>query len=153
MPEARPYSPTEEKVGSIFIHYVAKLNTLLYRMSGGKIFGKWLRGAPIGLLVYKGRKSGRTMTTPLLYLRDGDKIVVVASKGGMSHHPLWYVNLVAVPECEFEIGSDKRPYRARTAGAEERARYWTPLVAMYPDYDDYQARTDRQIPVVVLEPR
>ena len=153
MPEPRPFSPTEEKVGSFFIHYVAKLNTLLYRVSGGKIFGKWLRGAPIGLLTYRGRKSGRTMTTPLLYLRDGDKILIVASKGGMSHHPLWYVNLVAVPECEFEIGSEKRAYRARTATPEERKAYWTPLVAMYPDYADYQARTDREIPVVVLEPR
>jgi F420H(2)-dependent quinone reductase len=153
MPEAKPFSPTEEKLGSFFIHYVAKLNTLLYRVSGGKIFGTWLRGAPIGLLTYRGRKSGRTMTTPLLYLRDGDKILIVASKGGMSHHPLWYVNLVAEPECEFEIGSDKRAYRARTASPDERKAYWTPLVAMYRDYADYQARTEREIPVVVLEPR
>ena len=153
MAEPRPYTPTEEKLGSLFIGFFSKVNTFLYRLSGGKILGTWLRGAPIGLLTYKGRKSGRTMTAPLLYLRDGDKIVIVASKGGMSHHPLWYVNLVAQPECEFEIGREKRPYRARTASAEERARYWTPLVAMYPDYDDYQARTERQIPVVVLEPR
>ena len=153
MPTGKPFTPTEERLGSIFIHYVAKLNTLLYRLTGGKVFGTWLRGAPIGLLVYKGRKSGRELTTPLLYLRDGDKILIVASKGGMSKHPLWYENLVAVPECEFEIGSERRAYRARTANAEERKAYWTPLVAMYRDYADYQARTDREIPVVILEPR
>ena len=153
MPTGKPFTPTEEKFGSIVIHYVAKLNTLLYRASGGKIFGTWLRGAPIGLLVYKGRKSGRTLTTPLLYLKDGEKIVIVASKGGMSHHPLWYVNLVDQPDCEFEIGTERRKYRARTAGNDERAAYWPRLTAMYHDYDDYQARTDRQIPVVVLEPR
>ena len=152
MPSARPMTPTEEKIGSTVIHYVARVNTWLYRASGGKVFGKWLRGAPIGLLQYRGRKSGRTLTTPLLYLRDGDRVVIVASKGGMSHHPLWYRNLVDEPDCEFEIGTERRPYRARTATSEEKKAYWPRLVAMYPDYDDYQARTDRDIPVVILDP-
>jgi len=153
MPTARPFTPTEEKIGSAFIHYVAKLNTWVYRASGGKIFGKWLRGAPVGLLNYRGRKSGRSLTTPLLYLADGEKILIVASKGGMAHNPLWYENLVAQPDCEFEVGSEKRPYRARTASPEEKRAAWPKLVAMYPDYADYQARTDRDIPVVILEPR
>ena len=153
MPTARPMTSTEEKIGSTVIHYISKVNTWLYRASGGKVFGKWLRGAPIGLLQYQGRKSGRTLTTPLLYLRDGDKVVIVASKGGMSHHPLWYRNLVDRPDCEFEIGAERRRYRARTATAEEKKAYWPRLVAMYPDYDQYQARTDRDIPVVILEPR
>ena len=153
MPEARPFTPTEEKIGSTFIHWVARLNTWVYRASGGKIFGKWLRGAPVGLLSYRGRKSGRTLTTPLLYLRDGEKLVIVASKGGMSKNPLWYDNLVANPDCEFEIGAERKSYRARTASSEERQGYWPKLVAMYRDYADYQARTDRQIPVILLEPR
>jgi F420H(2)-dependent quinone reductase len=153
MPETRPFSPTEEKIGSFVIRYIAKLNTWLYRASGGKVFGTWLRGAPIGLLVYRGRKSGRTLTTPLLYLKDGERVVIVASKGGMSHHPVWYLNLVASPDCEFEISSERRQYRARTAGGDEKQAYWPRLVTMYPDYADYQARTDRQIPVVVLDPR
>jgi len=153
MPTARPFSPTEERIGSAVIHYIARLNTWIYRTSGGKIFGKWLRGAPIGLLVYQGRKTGRTLTTPLLYMKDGERIVVVASKGGMSHHPLWYQNLVERPDCEFEIGSKRRGYRARTGSSEEKRAYWPKLVAMYPDYAGYQARTDRDIPVVILEPR
>jgi len=153
MPTGKPFTPTEERLGSVFIHYVSKLNTLVYRASSGRIFGTWLRGAPVGLLVYKGRKSGRRLTTPLLYLADGDRVMVVASKGGMSHHPLWYVNLLGEPACEFEIGAERKSYRARTATTEERTAYWPRLTAMYPDYDDYQARTDRQIPVVILEPR
>jgi deazaflavin-dependent oxidoreductase (nitroreductase family) len=153
MPTARPFTPTEERIGSTVIHYIAKLNTWIYRSSGGKIFGTWLRGAPVGLLTYRGRKTGRMLTTPLLYLKDGDRVVVVGSKGGMSRHPLWYRNLVEHPDCQFEIGSDRRVYRARTATPAEKNAYWPRLVAMYPDYQDYQARTDRDIPVVVLEPR
>jgi deazaflavin-dependent oxidoreductase (nitroreductase family) len=152
MPTARPFTPTEEKIGSTFIHYVARLNTWLYRASGGRIFGKWLRGAPIGLLIYRGRKTGNTFTTPLLYLRDGNRVLIVGSKGGMAQHPLWYRNLVDNPDCEFEIGSERRPYRARTGTPEEKKVHWPRLVAMYPDYDAYQARTDRDIPVVILEP-
>ena len=152
MPTARPFTPTEERIGSFVIRYVSALNTWLYRMSGGKVFGTWLRGAPIGLLVYRGRKTGRTLTTPLLYLKEGERVVIVASKGGMSRHPLWYENLVAQPDCEFEIGRERKRYRARTVTPEEKKAYWPRLVAMYRDYADYQARTDRDIPVVVLEP-
>jgi len=79
--------------------------------------------------------------------------VIVASKGGMSQHPVWYLNLEANPDVEVELGSTRRPMRARRASDEEKAKLWPRLVAMYRDYDDYQARTDRNIPVVVLEPR
>ena len=150
MPQARPFTPTEERIGSAFIHYVAKLNTWIYRASGGRIFGKWLRGAPVGLLVYRGRKSGRSLTTPLLYLKDGERIVVVASKGGMSHHPLWFHNLEADPQVEVELGKRRIPMTARRATPEEKAALWPKLVAMYRDYADYQARTERDIPVVIL---
>lgn len=153
MPTARPWSATEERIGKVAIRYASALNAWIYRASGGKWLGKWTHGAPVGLLVHRGRKSGRTLTAPLLYLTDGDRLVIVASKGGMSEHPLWYGNLVASPDCEFEIGTTRRPYRARTASAEEKAAFWPRLVKMYPDYAGYQARTDRDIPVVVLEPR
>jgi F420H(2)-dependent quinone reductase len=153
MPKARPFTPTEEKIGSHAIRWMSRLNTWVYRASGGKILGKWIRGAPVGILVHRGRKSGRELSSPLLYLRDGDRLVLVASKGGMSKNPLWYENLVATPECAFEIGSERRSYRARTATPEERAAYWPRLVEMYRDYASYQDRTDREIPVVVLEPR
>ena len=151
--KARPFTPTEERVGSFVIHWISMLNTALYRLSGGRLLGTWIRGAPIGLLSHQGRKSGEWRTAPLLYLEDGDRIVIVASKGGMSHHPWWYRNLEANPDCAFEIGSRKRTMRARTASPAERKGYWPRLVAMYADYDSYQARTTREIPVVVLEPR
>ena len=80
-------------------------------------------------------------------------MVVVASKGGSAHHPLWYRNLLANPDVEVQIGADKRALRARTASAEEKDELWPRLTMIYPDYDEYQARTDRDIPVVVLEPR
>jgi len=105
------------------------------------------------LLTTVGRKSGRKWTVPLLYLRDGERVLCVASKGGMDHHPLWYHNLVANPEVEVQIGSDVKPMRAHTATEAERTVHWPRLVEMYHDYADYQARTERIIPVIVLTPR
>jgi len=104
-------------------------------------------------LTVTGRRSGQPRTVPLLYLRDGERVVFVASKGGMSRHPVWYHNVTAHPEVEVQIGGETRAMRARTASAEEKAALWPKLVAMYPDYDDYQARTERDIPVVICEPR
>jgi F420H(2)-dependent quinone reductase len=150
---ARPYTPTEERVGSFVIRYISRFNTWVYRLTGGRVFGTWLRGAPVGLLIHRGRRTGQTHTAPLLYLEDGKRVIVVASKGGMSKHPIWYLNLETNHDCEFEIGPTKRAMRARTASPEEKRSYWPRLVAMYPDYADYQARTTRDIPVVILEPR
>lgn len=151
--KARPFTPTEERIGSFVIGWMSALNTWMYRMSGGKIGGRWLRGAPVLLLTARGRKTGQPRTSPLLYLEDGPNLVIVASKGGMSQDPLWFRNLEANPDVEVEIGSRKRAMRARRASDEERAALWPRLVAMYPDYDHYQARTTRRIPVVILSDR
>ncbi len=105
------------------------------------------------LLTTIGRRSGEPRIPPLIYLEDGDNVGTVASKGGTARHPLWYRNLQANPDVEVQIGADKRELRARTASAEEKDRLWSRLTTIYPDYDDYQARTDRDIPVVILEPR
>jgi deazaflavin-dependent oxidoreductase (nitroreductase family) len=129
------------------------LNTWLYRTSGGRLGGTWLQGAPILLLTTKGRKSGEPRTTPLLYLRDGNDLVLVASKGGMSHHPLWFRNLEATPDVEVEIGTDRTAMRARRASEQEKAALWPRLVGIYSDFAIYQARTARNIPVVILSPR
>jgi deazaflavin-dependent oxidoreductase (nitroreductase family) len=99
-----------------------------------------------------GRRSGKLSTTPLLYLGDGDRRVVVASYGGADHHPAWYHNLVAHPAVTVQAGSSVQRMRAEVADPEERARLWPRLVAAFPTYDDYQARTERQITVVVLTP-
>ncbi len=146
----RPYSATEEKVGNVVVKWMSRLNTWLFRLSGGRLGNKFLYGAPVLLLVTKGRKSGAPRTAPLLYLQDGNRYVIVASKGGMSQHPLWYRNLQADPNVEIEIGGERLPMHAQTASAAEKKKLWPRLVEMYPPYESYQARTDRKIPVVIL---
>jgi deazaflavin-dependent oxidoreductase (nitroreductase family) len=149
---ARPWTPTEERIGSFVVKVMSMLNVLAYRVSGGRIGGTFLRGAPVCLVTVIGRKSGDPHTIPLLYLRDGDDVVIVASKGGMSKHPVWYLNLIANPRCEVEIGSRHVSMVARRVSPDEKAALWPRLCAMYPDYADYQARTTRDIPVLRLSP-
>ena len=129
-----------------------RANVLVYKASGAKLGGS-MKGAPILLLTVRGRKSGKSVTLPLLYLQDGDDYVLVASKGGWPSHPLWYMNIQADPAVTVQVGRDRRAMTARTANQEERSRLWPKLVAMYADYASYQSWTDRQIPVVILSPR
>lgn len=152
MPKPRPDGLDSPLVPRI-MRWMSHMNTWVYRKSGGRIGGRFLRGAPVCLLTTTGRKSGEPRTTPLLYLRDGDRVVVVASQGGMPKHPLWYLNLQATPECEVQIRKETLKLKARTASPEERAELWPRLIQMYSDFDDYQSWTDRVIPVVILEPR
>ena len=130
---------------------MSALNTWLYRLSGGKIAGS-MKGAPILLLTTTGRKTGKTRVTPLLYLRDGENLVVVASKGGAPKHPVWFLNLEANPDVEAEVGRTRARRRARRATPEERERLWPKVVEMYGSYADYQTKTAREIPLVILEP-
>ena len=109
-------------------------------------------GAPVLLLNTTGRKSGQRRTTPLLYLRDGEDFVVVASYGGAPRHPAWFLNLKANPETMAELGDREVRVRAEEANPEEKARLWPRLVEMYSGYEGYQSKTDREIPVVVLHP-
>lgn len=135
-----------------FIKLMSRVNTWVFRASGGRLGAKFIRGAPVGLLTTTGRKSGAARTTPLIYLGDGERIVLVASQGGLPRNPLWYENLAARPEVSFRTPRGERRYRARTADPAEKAALWPHLVAIYRDYDDYQRRTERDIPVVVLDP-
>jgi len=150
--QAKPFTPTQEKIFNVVVKRMSRLNTWLYRLTGGKAGGRWTHGEPIMLLTYTGRKSGDRYTKPLVYMRDGDTIITVASKAGTSKHPVWYLNLAANPSCEVEIGREKRSMRARVATAEERARYWPQLVKMNPDFEVYKARTTREIPILLLTP-
>jgi deazaflavin-dependent oxidoreductase (nitroreductase family) len=109
------------------------------------------RDATTLLLTTLGRKSGKPRRTALIYRRDGDDFVVVASKGGHPSNPLWYENLAASPEVRVQVKDDVFQAQARTASAEERPRLWKLMAEHWPDYDAYQAKTDREIPVVVLE--
>jgi deazaflavin-dependent oxidoreductase (nitroreductase family) len=155
LPEStrKPWTPGQEKVGTIFLRLMSAANTWIFRASGGRIGNKFARGAPVLLLTTAGARSAKRRTTPLIYLDDGDDVVLVASKGGMSHSPGWYHNLLKTPDCEVQVGSEARPMQARRASDEEKAALWPRLLEIYRDYDDYQARTSRNIPVMVLSPR
>ncbi|SPM31106.1 nitroreductase family deazaflavin-dependent oxidoreductase [Mycobacterium terramassiliense] len=143
----------------VILSHMSRAQVWVYRKTNGRIGGKWRIGAgfrkpvPTLLLEHRGRKSGRLFTVPLLYLRDGQDLVVVASQGGLPTHPQWYRNLVACPETIAQIGGERRPVRAVTADARERRRLWPRLVELYADFDTYQSWTEREIPVVVLRPR
>jgi deazaflavin-dependent oxidoreductase (nitroreductase family) len=151
--KARPLSPRVAALANVAMKAMSSVNTWIYRATGGRLGGRFPSGAPLLLLTTIGRKSGQPRTTPLIYLADGEDLVIVASKAGMDEHPLWYLNLVANPDVEVEIGHERRRLRARTANAEEKAWLWPKLVDIYADYAAYQTRTDREIPVVILSPR
>lgn len=138
---------------------MSRANVWLYRRTRGRVGGTWRVGAalrkpvPIGLLDHVGRRTGRPRTTPLVYLPDGDRLLVVASQAGRPEDPQWYLNVRANPDVHFQTGGVRRPMQARTAGSDERAELWPRLVAHYADYASYQSWCPREIPVVVLEPR
>ncbi|MFE9691504.1 nitroreductase family deazaflavin-dependent oxidoreductase [Micromonospora sp. NPDC005806] len=112
---------------------------------------EWRPGVFTLLLTTRGRRSGQLRRTALIYGRDGDAYLVVGSQGGAPQHPAWYLNLLADPEAQVQVGSEKFTVRARTARPEEKPRMWRTMTAAWPAYDGYQTRTDREIPVVVLE--
>jgi deazaflavin-dependent oxidoreductase (nitroreductase family) len=124
----------------------------VYRETGGDRGYHW-RGTTILLLSTRGRRTGQERTTPLIHRTDGDRWVVVASKGGAPENPAWYENLLADPDIGIEVRDDEIPVRASTATGDERARLWDLMVEVWPAYEDYAERTEREIPVVVLERR
>ncbi len=122
-----------------------------YVKSDGRKGHRW-RGLPTLLLTVRGRKSGKLRRTALIYGRDGNNYLLVASNGGSPHHPSWYLNLVANPEVEIQVGVDKFTARARTAPREEKLRLWKLMTKIFPQYDKYQAKAGRDIPMVIVEP-
>ena len=122
-----------------------------YEETDGEVGHDWEAGAPCLVLTTKGRKTGEDRKFALIYQQVDDAYVIVASKGGDPKHPGWYLNLQANPEVKVQVKGDKFSAKARTATEGERARLWSKMTAVWPAYDDYQAKTDRQIPVVVLE--
>ncbi|HET9926423.1 MAG TPA: nitroreductase family deazaflavin-dependent oxidoreductase [Methylomirabilota bacterium] len=121
-----------------------------YIETGGKDGHVW-EGVTTLLLTTTGRRSGQSRTTPLIYGRDGDRYVVVASRGGAPTHPGWYENLATQPDIQVQVMADRFRARARTASKAERPALWKKMAAIWPAYDDYQKRTSREIPVVIIE--
>ena len=156
-PPPRPKQLDSPVLPKIF-KYTGKIQVWVYKRTGGRIGGKWRIGAgfrkpvPTLLLEHRGRKSGTTHTTPLLYITDGADTVIVASQGGLAKHPQWYHNLRATPDTHIQIGRERLAVHAVTADPQQRARLWPKLVDAYADFDTYQAWTEREIPVVILRP-
>lgn len=125
----------------------------IYRLTGGRI-GQHIPGVPpMCLIDHVGAKSGKKRTTPLLYIEDGEDVVIVASKGGYEKSPAWFYNLKANPDTTVQIGNEVRPVHAHVATASEHERLWPKAVKVYPSYQQYQDRTSREIPLVILTPR
>ena len=131
------------------ISLIGEEHIKVYRETDGEQGYLW-NGAPILLLTPTGRKSGEPRTSALIFGRDGDDLLLVASRGGAPTHPNWYHNLTANPDVEIQVQADVFPATARTAADDEKARLWSIMTDVWPNYDAYQERTDRQIPVVVL---
>lgn len=132
---------------------VIRGHTLLYKLTRGLV-GHHMPGAPPTLLLdHVGARSGQRRTTPLTYIPDSDDLVIVASKGGYPKNPAWFHNLRANPDTTVQVGAERRPVHARVATPEERERLWPTVLETYSGYRSYQEKTDRVIPLVILEPR
>lgn len=136
----------------VLIKWMSRLNTAAYKVSGGRVGGKFLQGAPVALLTTIGRKTGQPRVSPLLFLRDGDRVVLVASQGGRANNPMWYLNLKANPKVTVQVKKEVLQLTARDATEAEREHYWPQLVAIYSSFDDYQSWTDRVIPIIICDP-
>ena len=144
MPLTGEYAPSADKW--------ARDQAEQFEASGGAE-ANTLRGVPIIVLTSVGAKSGKLRKTALMRVEHDGRYAVVASKGGAPEHPVWYWNLVAHPHVELQDGADRKDYDARLLEGDERAEWWDRAVAVWPEYAGYQTRTDREIPVFVLEPR
>jgi F420H(2)-dependent quinone reductase len=145
------HSQSRRAVANLMFRILGGAHCLVYRLTRGKVGGR-IAKMPVLLLTTTGRKSGRPRTQPLTYTGVGEGYAVIASKGGATHHPLWYLNLRHDPLAEVTVGRETHTVRARDAEGEERERLWRQLADVYPGYDRYARKTSRQIPVIVLEP-
>lgn len=147
----KPYTPAQERFGEWFIKTLGRMQVWVYEKSDGRLWNTFLK-APCAILTTTGRKSGEPRKTPLLYMEDGDQVVMVASKGGMSRAPLWYRNIQANPRVRIQIGARRRDMEAREATPDEENRLWPMLQAIYPGYAEYRARCEgvRHIPILIF---
>lgn len=152
MPSDHFIARLSNSLGARGLRWTGKLNTPVYRLSGGRIGGRVGR-APVLLLTTTGRKSGQPRTAPAVYLADGENLILINTNAGNAKIPAWSLNLMANPEAEVEVGRERRPVRARVATGEERDELWRKSNRQYAGFDDYEAKLDREISVFVLEPR
>ncbi|MGB3482240.1 MAG: nitroreductase family deazaflavin-dependent oxidoreductase [Mycobacterium sp.] len=146
-----PRALNSKQTGTI-IKWMSRANTWIFKKTGGKLGDKFLRGAPVGILTTTGRKTGQARESPLLFLQEGRRIILVASQGGRATHPMWYLNLRTDPRMKFQTKHEVLELTARDATDAERDEYWPKLDAMYPDFVTYRSYTDRKIPIVLCDP-
>jgi deazaflavin-dependent oxidoreductase (nitroreductase family) len=151
--EVKPFTPQQVRIAKRVMRIMSKLTVWAYRASNGKLGGRFLHGAPVCLLSMTGRKTGKRLTVPLIYTPHDDDVLMVASQGGLDRHPVWYLNLLADPDVEIQVGATTRSMVTRQASDEEKQALWPVLVEVYPDFEDYQRRTKRNIPVMICSPR
>ncbi len=149
---ANPPRALNSKQTGVIIKWMSRANTWIFKKSGGKLGDKFLRGAPVGILTTIGRKSGEPRESPLLFLQEGKRIILVASQGGRANNPMWYLNLKANPQVTFRTKNEILELTAREATDAERDEYWPKLDAMYPDFVTYRSYTDRKIPIIICDP-
>lgn len=147
------------KAVGVGIKWMSKLNTWAFKATGGRLGSKWRGGSnrfsappPVGILTTIGRKTGEPRESPLLFLREGSRVVLVASQGGRATNPMWYLNIQANPRVSFQIKNEVLELTARDATDAERAEYWPKLDAIYPDFANYRTYTDRKIPIILCDP-
>jgi len=150
MPSDRVLSRFSMSLPAGVLRGVGKMNVPLYRASRGRLFGTWGR-APVLLLTTTGRRSGQQRTAPVVYLADGERLVVIGSNAGNERAPAWALNLQANPACAVQVGGERRQAQARVAEGDERADLWRKMNDQYAGFDDYDERTSRDIAVFVLE--
>jgi F420H(2)-dependent quinone reductase len=152
VPSDRFISRITMSLGTTGLRWTGKLNIPVYRLSGGRIGGKVGR-APVLLLTTTGRKSGEPRTAPVVYLADGENVILINTNAGNAKIPAWSLNLKANPDAEVEVGRERRPVRARIVEGEERADLWRKHNVQYAGFDDYKEKLEREPSVFVLEPR
>jgi deazaflavin-dependent oxidoreductase (nitroreductase family) len=152
MPSDHAYSRLSMSMSAGMLRAIGKLNVPVYRLTRGRVMGTVSR-APVLLLTSIGRRSGQPRTAPVLFLADGERVVVIGSNAGNAKAPAWSYNLKANPNCEVQIRGELRELRARLAEGEERAELWRKVNEQYSGFDEYDERTSRDIGVFVLEPR
>jgi len=152
----KPYSSEQEQTANRVMQKMGRLQTWLFQKTGGRLGNSFFFMAPVCLLTTRGRKSGLPRTVPLVYLKDGDKVILVGSKAGTSKHPLWYLNMKHESRCQVQLRDTPIEMQAHDATDEEYQLYWPKLLSVYKGFETYKQRamaaSNREIPVIVLEP-
>lgn len=150
--DVAPIKQSHVPVVRFFMRWFTRLQVAVFRATKGRLMNSFPGGYPVCIVTTRGAKTGKVRRVALIHLPHGDNKLLVASQGGMPQNPVWYHNIKAHPDVQIMVDGAERTYRARQVSDEEKAALWPHLLSLYPDFDQYQARTDRNIPVFLCEP-